>query len=41
MRTALRLNRIAWADDAQIAVAIVDKYFADVPGLNVWIGRLG
>jgi hypothetical protein len=35
------LNGVAWVDDAQIAVAIVDKYFADVPGLTVWIGRLG
>jgi hypothetical protein len=41
MRTALRLNRIAWADDAQIAVASITKFFGDVPGLMVWIGRLG
>jgi Holliday junction resolvase RusA-like endonuclease len=31
----------AWADDAQIAEASVEKFFDEVPGLNVWIGRLG
>lgn len=34
------LNRIAWLDDAQIAVLTVKKYFADMPGLRVGIRKL-
>lgn len=35
------LNRVAWVDDAQIAMLVVKKYYADMPGLRVGVRRIG